>query len=69
MLTLAELIKVLNSSDTDDVMHEKSMMLMGKIMVALQDNKIPVKAHVNEVHFDGQHDYKYVDTAMSRGTS
>lgn len=68
-LTLADLIMVLNSRDTDDVRYEKPTMLMGKISVALPDYKIPVKAQMNEVHFNGQHDYKWVDTVMSRGAS
>jgi len=64
--SLAEVMKVLNSDDTDKIKNEKLVMLMGKIMVALQDNKIPTKAQVTEVKINGQPNYKYVDTSMKK---
>ena len=64
--SLAEVMKVLNSDDTDKIKNEKLVMLMGKIMIALQDNKIPTRAQVTEVKINGQPNYKYVDTSMKK---
>ena len=63
---LSEVMRVLNNSDTDAGKTETLITLVGKTMIALQNNKLPVKSQMTEVKINGQPNYRYVDTNMKK---
>lgn len=63
---LSQTMSVLNSSDTDEWKTERLMRLVGKVMIALQSNKLPVSCQVTETKINAQPHIVYMDKNMKK---
>lgn len=63
---LSRVMSVLNSADTDEMKIERLLRLVGGIMVALQNGKLPLSSQVTEVKINAQPHIVYMDRNMKK---